>query len=232
LDYCREVGQGITKEEAKFLVQPRILMPIQQELMDWHNCLYHLSFHKVFWLAEKGFLPKGLLTCKGMLPLCIACQFGAAHCCPWRTHGKSSGLICCPEHILPGNGISVDQILSAQPGLIPQMSGFRSSQRIWGCTTFCDHVSDLVYVHLMRDFTVDKTILALKAFEKVMVWANCNKGFLDKVNRKDQKIMLCAVGAHHQKQKQDANTISQNSFAPQHMNVAADDQQDVLALRL
>jgi hypothetical protein len=24
-------------------------------------------------------LPKGLLKCKGSLPLCIACQFGTAH---------------------------------------------------------------------------------------------------------------------------------------------------------
>jgi hypothetical protein len=34
LDYCKEIGQGITKEEAEILVRPRILMPMQQELMD------------------------------------------------------------------------------------------------------------------------------------------------------------------------------------------------------
>jgi hypothetical protein len=91
------------------------------------------------------------------------------------------------------------------------MSGFLTSRHIWGCTTFCDHVSDFVYVHLMRDFTVDKTILAVKAFKKVMAQANrsvkhyhanngafAHKGFLDEVNCKDQKITFCAVGAHHQ----------------------------------
>jgi hypothetical protein len=63
----------------------------------------------------------------------------------------------------------------------------------------------------MQDYTVDKTILAVKAFEKVMTQANrtvkhyhadngtfAHKGFLDEVNRKDQKITFCAVGAHHQ----------------------------------
>jgi hypothetical protein len=63
----------------------------------------------------------------------------------------------------------------------------------------------------MQDYTVDKTILAVKAFKKVMAQANCtikhyhgdngafaHKGFLDKVNRKDQKIIFCAVGSHHQ----------------------------------
>ena len=65
--------------------------------------------------------------------------------------------------------------------------------------------------HLMRDFTVDETILAVKAFEKVMAQANCSvkhyhadngafahKGFQDEVNRKEQKITFCAFGAHHQ----------------------------------
>jgi hypothetical protein len=33
---------------------------------------------------------------------------------------------------------------------------------------FCDHVSDFVYVHLMQDFTIDETILAVKAFNKVL----------------------------------------------------------------
>jgi hypothetical protein len=210
-DYCKEVGQDITKKEAENLAQPRILTPIQQELMDWHHRLYHLSFPKIFCLAKKGYLPKYLLKCKGALPLCIVCQFRTAHQRPWRTHGKASGSICHPEHILPGDGVFFDQIVSAQPGLIPQMSGFLTSHCIWGCTTFCDHVSDFIYVHLMQDYTVDETILVVKAFEKVMAQANhtvkhyhadngafAHKGFLDEVNWKDQKITFCAIGAHHQ----------------------------------
>jgi hypothetical protein len=124
LEYCKEVGRGITREEAEQLARPCILSLIQQELMDWHHCLYHLSFSKIFRLAEYGFLPKRLLDCKGHLPLCIACQFGTAHCWPWQVKGKAFGFILCPEHLQPGNGISMDQIVSAQPGLIPQMSGF------------------------------------------------------------------------------------------------------------
>ena len=198
-------------EESEALAQPRILTPVQQELMNWHHCLYHLSFPKIFCLAKKGYLLKGLLKCKGSFPLCVACQFGTAHQCPWCTRGKALGSICHPEHVLPGNGVSVDQIVSAQPGLIPQMSGFLTSCRIWGCTTFCGHASDFVYVHLMWDYAVDKTILAVKAFEKPMAQANCtvkhyhanngafaHKGFLDEVNRKAQKITFCAVSAHHQ----------------------------------
>ena len=63
----------------------------------------------------------------------------------------------------------------------------------------------------MCDYTVDETILAVKAFKKVMAQANrmvkhyhadngafAHKGFLDEVNHKAQKITFCAVGAHHQ----------------------------------
>ena len=51
----------------------------------------------------------------------------------------------------------------AQPGLIPQMSGFLTNQRLWEVTTFVDYVSDFVYVHLMRDLSlasVDQIISA------------------------------------------------------------------------
>jgi hypothetical protein len=91
------------------------------------------------------------------------------------------------------------------------MSGFLTNRQIWGCTTFCDHVSDFVYVHLMRDFTIDETLLAVKAFEKVLAQANrhvkhyhanngafTHKSFMEEVNHKDQKITFCGVGTHHQ----------------------------------
>jgi hypothetical protein len=66
------------------------------------------------------------------------------------------------------------KLSQAQPGLIPQMSGFLTNWRIWGCTMCCNHVSDFVNVHLMHDFTVNKTLLAVKAFKKVLPQANCH----------------------------------------------------------
>jgi hypothetical protein len=92
-DYCKEVGTGLSKDEAKALACPQILTPLQQELMDWHHRLYHLSFPKIFCLAERRHLLRRLLDCKDALPLCVACQFNAAHRCPWRTKGKTSGSI-------------------------------------------------------------------------------------------------------------------------------------------
>jgi hypothetical protein len=62
----------------------------------------------------------------------------------------------------------------------------------------------------MHNYTVDGTILAVKAFQNFMGQANrtvkhyhanngafAHKGFLDKVNQKDQKIPFCAIGTHY-----------------------------------
>jgi hypothetical protein len=68
----------------------------------------------------------------------------------------------------PGDGTSVNQIVLAQPGLIPQMAGFLTSYCIWGTTNFCDHASDFVYVHLIRNFTLKETLLTKRAYEKVL----------------------------------------------------------------
>jgi hypothetical protein len=81
---------------------------------------------------------------------------------------QASGSIRRTSETQPGDGTSVDQIVSAQQGLIPQMAGFLTSDRIWGTTNFCDHASDFVYVHLMRNFTLEETLLTKRAYKKVL----------------------------------------------------------------
>lgn len=211
LDYCKEVRESLSKEEATKLAYPRRLSPLQQELLSWHFRLYHLPFWRIFELCEAGYLPKRLLKCKESKPLCVACQFGQAHRRPWRAKGKKSGSIRKEVETEPGDGTSVDQIVSAQPGLVPIMDGEHTSNRIWGATTFCDHVSNFVYVHLMRNFTMDETLLAKKAYEKLLHQSGHevrayhgdngrfkDAGWVKDCNEKAQKQTLCGVGAHHQ----------------------------------
>jgi hypothetical protein len=111
-------------------------------------------------LAKHGYLPKILLKLQDKLPLCIACQFGTVHQHPWCTKGKKVALFKSHDQTKPGDGVSVDQIISAQPGLIPQMAGFLTSKQIWGCTVFIDHISNYIYIHLMKDFTTMEALLA------------------------------------------------------------------------
>ena len=69
-------------------------------------------------LAKAVFLPKKLLEYQDKVPLCVVCQFEKAGRRPWRTKGKKSGKIIGPEEKEPGDGVSIDWIVSAQPGLI------------------------------------------------------------------------------------------------------------------
>ena len=141
----------------------------------------------------------------------MACQFGQAHCRPWQVKGKKAGSIRKKKEKLPGDGTSIDQIVSAQPGLVPIMEGHHTRDRIWGATTFVDHVTNYVYVHLIKDFTQRETLLAKRAYEKLMSRAGhtvkayhadngrfSEDAFLASCNEKDQTLTLCGVGAHHQ----------------------------------
>ena len=63
----------------------------------------------------------------------------------------------------------------------------------------------------MQDFIVEEKLIAVKAFEKIPAQAGRHvkhyhaengafdqNSFLESINKKDQKITFCAVGAHHQ----------------------------------
>ena len=57
-------------------------------------------------------------------------------------------------------------MISAQPGLVPQVSGHLTAARIWAATIFLDHMSRHVYVHLMRDQTQASTLESKSAYER------------------------------------------------------------------
>ena len=102
-------------------------------------------------------------------------------------------------------------MVSAQPGLVPQMSGYLGKHQIWVATIFVDHFLDYTYVSLMRDLTLDETLLAKTAFERHVLSGGvasasyhadngrfADKGFHDSILAAYQKITFCTVGAHHQ----------------------------------
>jgi hypothetical protein len=98
----------------------------------------------------------------------VACVFGTAHKKPWRTESKKYNPICRPEDNEPGKRISTDQLVLAQPGLIPQMSGFLTNLQIVGPTLFVDHFSNHVYVYLMKDLTLAEIFLTKDVYERFL----------------------------------------------------------------
>jgi hypothetical protein len=200
----------LTELELMQISTPQTLDSDQREFMELHCKLSHLPFPAMIVLAEKGKIQKKYAKLKHRLPICMSCIFGKAHRKPWRSKG-SKGSIRKESDDAPGKCVSMDQLVSAQPGLIPQMAGFLTNLRIWGATVFVDHFSDYVYVALMRDLTLDETLLAKTAFER---HANeggisiasyradngrfADAGFQKAIKEANQSITFCAVGAHHQ----------------------------------
>jgi hypothetical protein len=105
----------------------------------------------------------------------------------------------------------MDTLVSAQPRLIPQMSGSLSNLRIMGATVFVDHFLDHTYIYLMQDLTLAEMLPAKHAYEKFLTLLGINskgyhadngqfadKGFQDDCTLSNQTITFCSVGSHHQ----------------------------------
>ncbi len=128
-----------------------------------------MQFPQLIVLADKGVIPKRLASLKGRCPICVAFLFGQAHKRPWRSKSKQKHpIIRKPSDNVPGKQASVDQLVSAQPGLIPQMSGSLTNLRIMGATLFVDHYYDHTYVYLMRNLTLAETLMAKHDYERFL----------------------------------------------------------------
>ena len=68
-------------------------------------------------------------------------MFGQAHKKPWRFKSSSDGKVSSIRGTLlnsPGQTVGVDQLISAQPGLVPQEKGQMTRAQIWAATVFVD----------------------------------------------------------------------------------------------
>jgi hypothetical protein len=209
-DYCQEC-KNIEPSQWEHILSPQSLSPLQEEMMSHHCCLHHMPFPKLITMAEKGEIPKCLAALKGCCPICVACLFGQAHKRPWQSKLKQKHPICNPTDNAPGKKASLDQMVSAQPCLIPQMSGSLTNLSIMTAMVFVDHFSDQVYVYLMKDLMLSETLLAKQAYECFLALLDveskayhadngcfADKGFRDDCTSSNQMITFCGLGSHHQ----------------------------------
>ena len=210
----REATRQLKDDDLETILHPKPLSPAEQEFLDLHHRLFHLPYAIMFRLAKAGFLPKHLLRVKDRPPPCASCLFGTQHRSNWRSrsskHGKKSTLR--KEDLNhPGQCVGVDQMISAQPGLIPQEKGNLTRARIWACTVFVDYYTGYVFVALMRDLTAESTLAAKKEFEhrcairgiRIQHYHADNgrfaePAFVQECKRCKQDLTFCGVGAHHQ----------------------------------
>ena len=118
-----EAATTLTKKEINDITNPATLSPLQEEFLSLHERLWHLPFTVMFRLVKHGFLPKKFQKLKNQAPPCVSCLFGTAHRKPWRfkkTKDGHTSSLRGDDISNPGDTIGVDQLISAQPGLVPQ----------------------------------------------------------------------------------------------------------------
>eukprot|EP00980_Cylindrotheca_fusiformis_P020688 scaffold7732_cov71-Cylindrotheca_fusiformis.AAC.1 len=81
--------------------------------------LGHAPFRQIRWAAELGILPSKLKHCQNVV--CPACMYGKQKRRPWRVKGAGQRPI--KKATEPGECVSVDQLISGVPGLVPQTTG-------------------------------------------------------------------------------------------------------------
>jgi hypothetical protein len=180
----------------------------QGEMLAWHYRLGHIPFSKIKQMATRGDLPARLANCT--VPRCQACLFGKATRRAWRSKAPRN-LKLPPTATSPGAVVSIDQMVSATPGLIAQMRGFLTRKRYTVTTVFVDHFSGLSFVYLQQTTTALETIEAKHAFERYaklygvsIKHYHADNGifaaaeFVRAVEMGGQSISYCGVNAHHQ----------------------------------
>ena len=120
--------------DLNLIVCPQVLSPLQEEMMSHHCHLCHTPFPKLI----VGEIPKRLAQLKGCCPICVSCLFSTAHKCPRRTKSKENHPIQQEPDMITGGKASTNQIVLAQPELIPQISGQLTNQRVNGSTVFVE----------------------------------------------------------------------------------------------
>ena len=144
-------------------------------------------------------------------PPCVSCLLDQVHKTPWGfTKTKNGSAASLNPYMIskPADTIRVEQLISAQPGLVPQTGGSLTRDRIWAANLVVDHYTDVHKAVLMRSPSTEETLAAKLATEKffrqhgvkISQWHADNgryadKEFIEQVDKHEQKITFCGVGA-------------------------------------
>ena len=207
--FSQDAEAHLTPDEMSRIAKPTKLTDLEIEYLRWHERLGHPSVKDFNSMINSGLLPTKFRKVLKDPPICISCIFGKMQRRKWRTSKDNYNPIRHESENYPGARVSVDQLISAQPGLVPRMEGGHTRARIWAATVFKDHFSDLIYTHLMTSPSLEETIAAKQAYEKFVNPTTiksyhadngtfAKEGFKDEIKEANQSITFCAVGAHHQ----------------------------------
>ena len=165
----------------------------------------------MFTLCDHNHLLRKKLELKSAKPPpCISYILGKLQRRAWGNSGQNDKSIRKLNHDKPGKCTSVDQIVSAQPGLVPRMYSRHTRERITAATCFFDHKSSFGYSHLCTSTNQEETLNSKTVYEKladthgVQIEAYhadngrfAEKGFREAVANSNQTVTFFGVGSHH-----------------------------------
>jgi len=202
----------LTAKELNMLKNPMPLSKLQKDWKMLHDKLGHIPFATMDKMVLNNILPRRFEKLKGTTILCPSCVFGRMRKRPWRNKSKASRkTIRKDDETYPGAKVSTDQLVVAQPGLVPRLSGRHTNARICGATGFIDHHSGYSFSSLQTSLDGEQTLQAKIDFEthantfdvQIRSYRADNgrfaeKSFRDSIKMARQTIDFCGVGAHHQ----------------------------------
>ena len=102
-------------------------------------------------------------------------------------------------------------LTSSTTGIIPQISGFLTSNCFWAGTVFVDHSTSHIYTHLKQGQTLIESFGAKSAYERIAATFGirvkkfntddgifAEEGFKSDVSDNNQTINYCGFGVHFQ----------------------------------
>ena len=154
---------------SKLWSNKNLLGCCNREILVWRHRMDHCSFKYLLRQSMKGIISRKLSNIGKFRP-CVAWLFGKFHKRPWRTKGKhSGGSIRKTSDTRPGATTAIDHMVSAQPGIISQVTRDLTHMKFWAATIFVDHYSYYRYTKLIRLNLDEKTFWANEADEHLAV---------------------------------------------------------------
>jgi transposase InsO family protein len=207
------------RDELDKLEQHPTLGDKNQEYMHWHYRLSHASFPTMLSMAKSKLLPQEITSIlKGMArhrqkpPLCSDCICSKMCRKQWKQKDEKAKKPNARARLLPGDIVSVDQLVSSTPGLIACLHGGQPThERYLGSTVFVDQGSDFSYIFHHTTLNSAQTVKAKQAFETeakrhgvTIKHYHADNGlfrtklFMEDIAKKGQTTSFAGVGAHHQ----------------------------------
>ena len=135
-----------------------VISPLKKYFKSWHDKLSRLHPKYMFRLAKLGILPKFFLDFKYYRPLYLSCVFGTANRIQWRTKREKLVSMCKGNDNKTVSAVSVDQLQSAHPGLVSQLSVKITIALIWDAKIIVNSYSDLTYVQIVRSTSQEENL--------------------------------------------------------------------------